>query len=523
MAIDKDQIQTFFDKFELQTTILSNCTQLYKTLSTQFTFLEESFVEKSKTLDTKFETLETDTKQALEALEHRENSIPEDESNAIARVEELKQASLLEFEKQKGGNGEVLDFLKTLCRKMDCVGLIRFTMLKRKETGAFKYEVGVAISECVDPANLVLDALDDFIAHKNVKVGGSDRRWACATLLQALLPENKRFGFAKSVEERAGVIAETWKTMIDEKDSRELGAAEAGMFLQFVVGFGLRSRFEDEYLKKLVVEYTNKREVPKLAASLWVGDQMADIIDELVKKGKEIEAVCFAYEANLIGRFLPVPLLKAHLKNARKSVSAILKDGHYSVSATEEAGYLELNAHKAIIRCVEDYKLEKEFPLESSRKRISQLEKAKIERKKSTAPTNKPQNKRPRGVGGGPFGFNSPKVGRTSNAYRGNIVSPHQSAAARYAGTSAYDYSSHPIYRHSPSASYVPQRYSQSSPTLPQHYSQAQEDIMGVGGATTRATTSYGVQASYGAYDYNTTFAPGTVPDTSTYHSSYPQ
>ena len=47
---------------------------------------------------------------------------------------------------------------------------------------------------------------------------------------------------------------------------------------------------------------------------------MADIIERLIKDGKQIEAIAFATEFDLLERFPPVPLLKTYLKDSRKVV-----------------------------------------------------------------------------------------------------------------------------------------------------------------------------------------------------------
>jgi len=52
-----------------------------------------------------------------------------------------------------------------------------------------------------------------------------------------------------------------------------------------------------------------------------------DIIDELVKKGKEVEAVYFASESGLTERFQPVSLLKSYLQRTEKK-------GNHNSSAT---------------------------------------------------------------------------------------------------------------------------------------------------------------------------------------------
>ncbi|KAJ6856969.1 hypothetical protein NC651_038610 [Populus alba x Populus x berolinensis] len=82
---------------------------------------------------------------------------------------------------------------------------------------------------------------------------------------------------------------------------------------------------------------------------------MRDIIDELVKNGKEIEAVYFASESGFTKRFSPVSLLKSYLKNSKKITTTVLKNGNYSAAATDESSTLELNSIKAIIKCVEDH------------------------------------------------------------------------------------------------------------------------------------------------------------------------
>ena len=63
----------------------------------------------------------------------------------------------------------------------------------------------------------------------------------------------------------------------------------------------------------------------------------------------------------------------------------------------------ELIALKAVIKCIEDHKLDDKYPLDPLQKRATQLEKAKADKKRVTEAT-KPQPKRPRanGVGYGP-------------------------------------------------------------------------------------------------------------------------
>ncbi|XP_042482129.1 FRIGIDA-like protein 4a [Macadamia integrifolia] len=526
VMIDRERFQKAFDKVEAQKNLLTTCSDLWKHLSKHFSSLEESLLEKSKALDLKIETLDSETKKTLQELEEKENSIPKRESEAIARVEEQKAAALAMFEETVSGTPELPEALRSVCRKMDSTSLFKFMVANRKESAALKNELSQALAESVDPLRLVLDAMEDFISQKSGKAGVPDRRWACGMLLQALFPAiesgEKSPPVAGSIAERAAVLAESWKAKMDDKDWGGMGPSEASMFLQMVVGFGLQSKFEEEFLRKLVLGFPSRRDMPKLAAQLGFGEKMKDIIDELVKNGKEIEAVYFATESGLTEQFPPLTLVKTYLKNSRRNATMILKNGHYSGPANDEAGALELNSIKAIIKCVEDHNLESEFTLDTLRKRVTQLEKAKADRKKNAAASSRPhQNKRPRGgsSGGGPPAFRPAKTGRFSNSYssfgRRGGGPAHQNPAPRFSGP--YNYPSQHVYEAPAPPSYASPYggapHSQSPAAMPQQYSFPTED-MGVAGA--RASGSYAAQPSYNAYDYAAAAQP-------TYQPSYPQ
>lgn len=67
----------------------------------------------------------------------------------------------------------------------------------------------------------------------------------------------------------------------------------------------------------------------------------------------------------------------------------------------------ELTALKAIIKCIEDHKLEEQFPVDPLQKQVLEIEKAKADKKRATE-VAKPQSKRPRanGVGHAPRAAN---------------------------------------------------------------------------------------------------------------------
>jgi hypothetical protein len=52
----------------------------------------------------------------------------------------------------------------------------------------------------------------------------------------------------------------------------------------------------------------------------------SDMIEELISKGQQLDAVHFTFEVGLVDKFPPVPLLKSFLKDAKKVATSILED-----------------------------------------------------------------------------------------------------------------------------------------------------------------------------------------------------
>lgn len=58
-----------------------------------------------------------------------------------------------------------------------------------------------------------------------------------------------------------------------------------------------------------------------------------DLIQKLIIKGKQLDAVNFAYAFDLVDKFPPVPLLKAYLKEAKKVAQEVRKKGNHSAQS----------------------------------------------------------------------------------------------------------------------------------------------------------------------------------------------
>ncbi|CAN4120218.1 unnamed protein product [Withania somnifera] len=527
-----ERIQTFFNKLEAQQTLLTTITDLHKTLTNHFTNIEKTLNNKSETIDTHIKTLKENTDNALVNIRNRENALPDRGSSMSIRIAELKLAALVEIEKGESledllSEKSLSEVLKVYCKRMDATGLVTFIQNKRKESIGLRMEIASALESCVDPMRLILDAAEEFV---RMKVEGkailADRRWACDMLIQSVVPlADGGYGAGRSLKERAARVLEKWKGVVGGGDRNSgVCAAEATMILQLIIVFELKERFEEEkFLRKLVLEFANRKDMPKLAVAFGFGNKIGDIIEELVKSSKEVEAVYFAAESGLTERFPSLPLLNSALKNCRRNANNISKKGKFSSAAVDKANSIELDSTKAIIKCVEDHKLEPDFSMEGLKKRVIELEQAKAKKKKGITPGEKLPKKRGRGGGSGkasnPSTSRHVKSGRLSNAspsFRSrNPPQSHQVPPARYTG--AHSYTSQSVYEAPSTVSYAPAyggNHTQSPATLAPQYGYTLQEA-GVSGLRSYHG-SYGGETGYSAYDYNLT---ALVP---AYPPSYP-
>lgn len=319
----------------------------------------------------------------------------------------------------ENGNVEVMSYpqLIQLCQEMDAEGLHKFVSDNRKNLAAVREEIPIALKTAADPACLILDSLEDFYRVDVPSLDGKKDstllglRRTCIMLMECLcmMLTNTDTGSLSDVisedsKVRARAIAEAWKPKLNDldMDASNGNSLEAHAFLQLLATFGIASDFDQEDIYKLIPTVSRRRQTADLCRSLGVSDKMPGIIDVLISSGRQIDAVNLAFAFELTEQFPPVHLLKSYLKEARR-ISSPVKPGNTSPSAQNEVNERELTAHKAVIKCIEEHKLEDQCPLEALQKRVIQLEKAKADKKRVTEAA-KPQPKRSRanGVGYGP-------------------------------------------------------------------------------------------------------------------------
>ncbi|KAL6185779.1 hypothetical protein ACLB2K_041905 [Fragaria x ananassa] len=428
-----------FDEFQRQTSLMTSCTLLWKELSDHFLSLEQNLLQKSEAIKRKIQALEHETKESLDELEQREITINQSVEIALVKVEETKKVALKVLKRARSDDeyGEVdnseglLMEMKSLCLKMDSGRFWRFVTGRKKELESLRAQMSLALAECVDPARFVLEAISEvFPVDKRSEKSdrGNDLGWACVLVLESLIPVvvdpkigKSRLLVTPSVKKRAKEIAESWKKSLEERGGIEnVKTPDVHTFLQHLVTFGIVKEEDVDLYRKLVVSSAWRKQMPKLAVSLGLTKKMPDMIEELISRGQQLDAVHFIYEVGLVHKFRPVPLLKAFLRDARKAAASILEDANSPGKAANLAGRKEQSALRAVIKCIEDYNLEAEFPPENLKKRLEQLDqKVKPEKKK---PVAAPANKRTRANHGGPMP--PAKAGRLANAYVSSFPSP---------------------------------------------------------------------------------------------------
>ncbi|KAK3124555.1 hypothetical protein QOZ80_7BG0588300 [Eleusine coracana subsp. coracana] len=433
-AVTGDMVSAGFAELERQQQLLATCTRLYQQLQDHFGSLERGLAARSDALRARRRAFDARTHRALDALYQREASIDSSVARALDHVDSLSAAAAAAG-KEAPTDAEaagLAESLRALCARMDSAAFLGFVVARRKEADALRAEMPPALKLCVDPAKFVMDAVADvFPVDRREAKSPADLAWACVLILEAAVPAladpDPKIGAARplvprAARERARGMAREWKEAAERKGGVE-GAKppDAHAFLQHVATFAVAEKEDRPLYRRIVVSFSWRRQMPRLALTLGLEEEMADIIEELIAKRQQLDAVNFAYEAGLQEKFPPVPLLKSYLEDSKKTSSTNSDDSSTSSGQSgSNVNKKEQSALRAVIKCVEDRKLEAEFPLEDLRKQLEELEKAKTEKKKaasspSSGGSSGPASKRIRASNGGPSPMPPAKAGRLAN------------------------------------------------------------------------------------------------------------
>ncbi|XP_021714398.1 FRIGIDA-like protein 3 isoform X2 [Chenopodium quinoa] len=395
--------------------------------------------------DAHFRNLESRTKKTFEELEAKEKDFTareshyhmlfaEKEAEVVAKeqdlldqVQELKDAAVAAITKARenhkvssfvddenasidtqerkpphkmGGNVEGVAAkvnpcaeLTQFCEQMDSIGLLKFVMENLENLSSlWKEQLSVALGIATEPACLVLDALAGFSPPKEMtqEVDLRDAalhgmRQSCLILMEALSAflskadcDTDSF-LNPETQQQAKVIANVWKLKLagESINAANENSLEAEGFLHC----------------KYVLAVAHHRQATELCRYLGLTQKIPGLVDTLISNGRQIDAVHFIHAFKLSEAFPPVPLLRAYLKELRRN-----SQGNGSAALQNDYNARELEALRAVIACVEQYKLEADYPLDPLHKRVAQLDKSVRGDTKRTAETGYHQHhKKPKG------------------------------------------------------------------------------------------------------------------------------
>ncbi|KAJ3675364.1 hypothetical protein LUZ60_004406 [Juncus effusus] len=437
---DKDSVATLIDS---TTSKIQRLQQAFSELEShnalllnlKWKQLEEHFYGLEETLKTRFVELENQEREfslklneSQELIANKEATVLAKELASLDRLQEKQNKAFNEILGKRKAFSANLDLnnsqiritkskkddsvsdskprteLETLCMEMNVNELHKYISENRKNLTSIREEIPSALKSAPDPYNLVLESLKDFYSGESLLLDGKKDgnllgvRRTCLMLMESLSllkSGNPNPGISIPGSERARGIAVEWKGKLEKMDleGSNGNSLEAHAFLQLVVSFGVVEEFESEELCKLVPAVSRRRQTPELCKALGLSHKMPGVIEVLVSTGRQIDAVNLAYAFGLTDQYSPIPLLKSYLKEVRKSSNS--KSANSSPGAQNEINERELSALKAVIKCIEDHKLESQYSTDPLSKRVAQLEKAKADKRRSNE-ASKPVQQQPK-------------------------------------------------------------------------------------------------------------------------------
>lgn len=381
--------------------------------------------------------------------------------------------------------------LTQFCEQMDAKGLLNFTLENQKILSVIRDELSVALKSATEPSRLVLDSLEGFYPPDETAQPGDvndaalqGMRQSCIMIMEAMATILAKADpgadhlLNPEIKQQAKAIADEWKPKLAnvDTDSTNINSLEAEAFLQLLATFRIASEFDEEELCKLVLAVAGNM-APELCHTLGLTHKMPGVIEVLINSGKQIEAVHFVQAFQLTETFPPVPLLKTYLKDLRRNSQGKGGNTGGADGGQTDVNAQELAAVKAVIKCIEQYKLEADYPLDPLQRRVAQLDKPKSDKKRSGDFGKHQQSKKSR-PNGGSFGFRGRGGGAATAAAGARHIPPFGDRLAymeRYAphhaavpNTYNYQVPGQPLYPQQTTdqrSYYYPQDDSRAAPT----------------------------------------------------------
>ncbi|XP_063935013.1 uncharacterized protein LOC108227686 [Daucus carota subsp. sativus] len=177
------------------------------------------------------------------------------------------------------------------------------------------------------------------------------------------------------VRKRAAKFAVDWKVQLSDITSKNSG--EVFVLFHLLAVYKVASSVDSNELLGLLDSIYTRRRMPELIRLLGLGHKVPDFVESLIQKGDRLQAIRYIYEFELVGKFLPVPVLKDHL-----SSKEVMKMSPANIGIISK----QLGILRGLVKCIKDHQLEVEYPPEDLLAQIQNLEeksKEVIERSQS--------------------------------------------------------------------------------------------------------------------------------------------
>ncbi|KAK8712937.1 hypothetical protein V6N13_148165 [Hibiscus sabdariffa] len=344
--------------------------QFWRFFTTQERKLEMGFQEKEKheDLEQRYRELEFKEKHYAECLRKVELR----EKELVERSNYLESKSLALALRHQGNNESAgsspfkcsIDHSSPahlrFCVYMDGKDLQMFLNERWKEHGSIGTEVAMVLPLAADPAKLVLDAMEGFypphLSKGDREFDVNVARSSCIILLEQLMklsPEVK-----PHVKKEAMKLSFSWMTKMRAESGHEL---EVLGFLLLLASFQLAGAFDTDELVNFLEFVAQHIQTPELFKVLGLGDKITGFIRKLIEKKQHLEAIRYIYAFEQVNEFPPVPLLKDFLSHSDAEATKVMKKGKMAPKAQKEQNTKRIADLKAIVKCIEDKKLESEY------------------------------------------------------------------------------------------------------------------------------------------------------------------
>ncbi|XP_058068878.1 uncharacterized protein LOC131218214 [Magnolia sinica] len=395
----KENLRKAFEELRSHSSSLSSFTIQWKDVENHFNKVEKLIQKRLKDLESDGQQQQQPSVESQSSdkssKKQKQKPLQSDVESQLSdkQVKDLKSKEHLQQQPpQASVESQPSDAEKDPVRKpeakstMDRDGLRSLIERNLKDIGKTRMEVCEAFRSRPDAPQLALDLIEGF---KDWIVNGF--------LLDCLLSVSPLI--EAPVKERAMKLAANWKGQIQAS----AGGRRAMAFLRLLAAYGLASAFEADELLDLVVFTSRRKHSIPLCQLLGLEHKIPDFIRKLVSSCKHVAALKFVRAFELEDKFPPPSLLDGYLEESQKAAEDIREKGNNSVKSQNMAAEHELAALRAVIKAIEDHRLESEYSREKVGKRMLELEKQKAERITAAATTteaaHKPLQKKPRMAG----------------------------------------------------------------------------------------------------------------------------